>query len=60
MRLLEPLNGVKMLQGHFAMHIVFFICMWFVTTDISMDQIYETIASHSAPHRLLAGFKNDT
>ena len=30
MRLLEPLNGVKMGQGHYMVHIIFFLAMLMV------------------------------
>jgi len=35
MRLLEPLNGLKMAQGHAALHLTFFICMLYVDTDLA-------------------------
>jgi len=33
MRLIEPLSGIKMLQGHWMTHIMFFIAMWFVAYE---------------------------
>jgi hypothetical protein len=29
-RLLEPLQGIKMAQGHLLCHLIFFTTMWFV------------------------------
>lgn len=37
MRLLEPLNGLKMAQGHACVHLIFFITMFLIDTDISIN-----------------------
>jgi hypothetical protein len=37
MRLLEPINGVKVAQGNAMMHIVFFIAMFTIDSDISTN-----------------------
>lgn len=37
MRLLEPLNGVKVGIGHAAVHLTFFISMCFIDTDIEKN-----------------------
>jgi hypothetical protein len=36
MKLSEPLSGIKLIQGHWVMHIALFICS-FVTVDIQKD-----------------------
>ena len=37
MRLLEPVQGIKMAQGHFMTHLIFFTSMWFINTDITIN-----------------------
>lgn len=37
MRLLEPLNGIKMGQGHYIIHLYFFVTMFFIDTSIDID-----------------------
>jgi len=37
MRLLEPLNGIKMGQGHYIIHLYFFITMCLIPTDLNID-----------------------
>ena len=37
MRLLEPLQGLKMGQGHFLIHLTFFISMCLLDTDINKN-----------------------
>ena len=50
MRLLEPVAGIKTAQGHALFHLVFFIMMWNVNTDIC-EKYSATHASHaSQPH----------
>lgn len=34
MRLLEPLNGLKMVQGHFFSHLMYFVFMFFISRNI--------------------------
>ena len=34
MKLSEPLSGIKLIQGHWVMHIALFICA-FITVDTS-------------------------
>jgi hypothetical protein len=45
MRLLEPLSGIKTAQGHALVHLIFFITMWFIETEIEVE--------HSANNRKL-------
>lgn len=37
MRLLEPLNGIKMGQGHYIIHLFFFITMCLIPQEIDID-----------------------
>jgi len=37
MRLLEPLNGLKMAQGHACVHLIFFITMMLIDTDVTIN-----------------------
>ena len=37
MRLLEPINGIKSMQGHYLMNFVFFIAMCFISPDIERN-----------------------
>lgn len=37
MRLLEPLNGIKMGQGHYIIHFYFAVAMFLIPTDLNID-----------------------
>ena len=37
MRLLEPLNGIKMGQGHYIIHFYLFVTMFFINTELDID-----------------------
>lgn len=48
MRLLEPLNGIKMAQGHVIVHLIFFISMMLINTDINIQLHPESKREHNA------------
>ena len=37
MRLLEPLSGVKTLQGHALVHLIFFMTMFSIPRDLDIS-----------------------
>tara|TARA_B110000285_G_scaffold142909_1_gene159700 strand:+ start:96 stop:392 length:297 start_codon:yes stop_codon:yes gene_type:complete len=37
MRLLEPINGIKSMQGHFLMNLIFFLAMCFIKHDVETN-----------------------
>ena len=39
MRLLEPINGIKSMQGHYLMNLIFFVAMCFIQTDIEKNML---------------------
>lgn len=46
MRLLEPLNGVKMAQGHYMTHLVFFVTMLLINTEWHEKLMVEKADNH--------------
>jgi hypothetical protein len=38
MRLLEPINGIKVAQGHMLIHMVFFVTMMTLDTNIDRNR----------------------
>jgi hypothetical protein len=46
MRLLEPLAGVKMSQGHYLTHLIFFVSMFFIDKDINKNIAISAPDSH--------------
>ena len=44
MRLLEPLNGIKVGQGHYIIHLYFFITMMFIDVEKKFDN---TLIDHT-------------
>lgn len=54
MRLLEPLNGIKMGQGHYVIHLYFFITMLMIDTSIDIDLsqwLPKDVAKHAEKQR---------
>ena len=54
MRLLEPINGIKVLQGHYLMNLIFFIAMIFVKRADEMENlVVEAPPSPAGEHHSL-------
>ena len=60
MRLLEPLNGVKMAQGHYLTHLVLFLGMLTIETQPHLDLIDRLVKiEYDAAHPEIKRFDPD-
>ena len=37
MKLIDPLLGIKMIQGHTVLHLALFVCAWWVNPETPND-----------------------